>query len=266
MRIGIVYNKKLDAKSKEARKLARNVASRLRKNGHNVYQKLNGEILKKLDLVITFGGDGLVLHTANKVAPFGVPLFRINFGYLGFLTNTEPSEIFENLEKILKGDFHIEERARVEAKVFHGGNLVKKIDALNEVVIGGINRTVALRLAARIDRENFVAEARGDGLIISTKTGSTAYNINAGGAVLLAENVFSVVANNAFFKSDFLLPNTKSFVVPAQARFRIDVINQNKLNLPYVVADGQRNHRLKSGDYVLVNKSPVKTLFLEIGR
>ena len=257
-KIGIVY----DHKKPEAEKLAREVIVWLRERDSEVYVKLDAGIMRGLDFVVTFGGDGLVLHTANKVALYGIPLLRVNFGYLGYLTNIEAWEMFDMLEKVLSKDFFLDERTRIEAEVFHGGQSIRRIDALNEMVIGGINRIVSLKMDVLIDGGNFFAEVRGDGAIFSTKTGSTAYNINAGGPVLFIDAI-SVVANNAYFKSNFLLPNTKAFVTSVEAGFRIEVINQNKLNLPYLVADGQRNYRLKAGDYILIKKSPAKTFFME---
>lgn len=258
-RIGIVY----DPKKPEAEKLARETIAWLKERRNLVYTKFTPRILENLEFIITFGGDGLVLHTANKVAKYGIPLLRVNFGYLGYLTNLEAWEMFDALDKIISGDFRLDERTRIEAEVFHGGQLIKKVDALNEVILGGINRTVSLRMEIAAGNENFIAEVRGDGAIFSTKTGSTAYNINAGGPVLFAD-ALSVVANNAYFKSDFLLPNTKAFVTPIEAKLRVEIINQNKQNLPYLVADGQRNYKLKAGDHVVIKKSSAKTLFMEI--
>jgi len=266
MKIALICNKRRDKKTLEARKLARKVEVWLKKNRHEVFWELNDKISKKLDLAIIFGGDGLVLFGADRLAPHKVPLFNINFGNLGFLTDIQPEETFKSLEDVLKGNFHIEDRNRVEAEIIHGGKIIKRISALNEIVIGGINRTVALKFLASYGRENFAAEAHGDGLIISTRTGSTAYNVNAGGPMLLTEDAFSVTANNTFLKPGFLQSNVKSFVAPIDCEFKVEIINQNRLNLPYIVADGQRSYKMKKGDYLAVKKSPAKTLLVKIGR
>jgi NAD+ kinase len=266
MKIALICNRKKDKKTSEAKKLARSVEVWLKERNHTVFSELNVKISKSLDLAVVFGGDGLVLYTANQLAGRKVPILRVNFGNRGFLTNVEPDKLFDSLEKILKGDFHIEARNRVVAEIFHRNKMIEKIDALNEIVIGGINRTVSLSLEIKQRDKIFSAEAHGDGIIVSTKTGSTAYNMNSGGAVLLAEDIFSVVANNCFFVSDFLKMRVKSFIVSDGSEFKIKAINQNKLNLPYAVADGQRSYKMKKDDYLIIKKSLIKTFFLEIGK
>lgn len=266
MKIGLICNKKNDTRTLEAKKLAREVEVYLKKNGHETFLELSDKISKKLDLAILFGGDGLILYAANQFSAYKVPIFRVNFGNRGFLSSIEPGETYSSLEKILRGDFHIECRNRVMAEIFHGNIIKQKIDALNEIVIGGINRTASLLLEMRQKDKVFSAETHGDGLLVSTKTGSTAYNMSAGGAVLFADNIFSVVANNGFFRSELLKMHIKSFVAADDSEFKIQVINQNKLNLPYAVADGQRVYKLKKGDYLVIKKSLIKTLFLEIGK
>ena len=93
MKIGIVYDRKKPA----AKELALRVRDWFKERKHQVFLRLGNSVLEDLDFVVTFGGDGLILHTANKVAAYGVPLLRINFGYVGFLANIEPAEVFEKL-------------------------------------------------------------------------------------------------------------------------------------------------------------------------
>jgi NAD+ kinase len=151
----------------------------------------------------------------------------------------------------------------VQAEVFHENKRTRTISGLNEILIGGINRTVFLEIRVIGENKEFEAEVIGDGILISTQIGSTAYNINAGGSVLLTD-AFSVVANNGLFKSDFLLPNTKSFVTSVEAVFEVRILNPHKQNLPYIVADGQRNYRFKNGDFVVIKRSEKETLFVRV--
>jgi len=260
MKIGVTFNKQ---RKPETEQPAREIVGWLRNNGHKVYINPVKKILESgLDFIVAVGGDGTVLHTADRVADFAIPLVGVNFGRKGYLCDMEYDEVFKKLEKILKGNFKVK-KTRVQAEVFHEDEKVKTISGLNEILIGGISRTVFLKIGAIGKNREFEAKIIGDGIIVSTQVGSTAYSINAGGTVLLTD-VFSVVANNGLFESDFLLPNTKSFVTSVKAVFEVSISNPHKQNLPYLVADGQRSYRLKNGDFVVIKKSEKETLFIRI--
>lgn len=137
------------------------------------------------------------------------------------------------------------------------------IDALNEISIGGINRTVYLKIS-----NNYIPELNlksiGDGIIFSTRTGSTAYNVNAGGSVLLDDDVFSIVANNSIFQSDKLPINTKSIITSSEDIFNVSIIKKNPQNIPFLVADGQRTVTLKKDDIITIKKSKYSTKFIHL--
>jgi len=261
MKIGITFNQRRKPETKQP---VTEIAGWLKNNGCKTYINPAKKVLESgLDFIIAVGGDGIILHTADMVADFAIPLVGVNFGRKGYLCDIEYDKVFGELKKILKGNFKVKKRTRVQTEVFHKDEKTKVISGLNEILIGGINRTVFLEIRAIGKNKEFEAEVIGDGIIVSTQVGSTAYNINAGGAVLLTD-VFSVVANNGLFKSDFLLPNTKSFVTSVKAVFEVRVLNPHKQNLPYLVADGQRSYRLKNNDFVVIKKSEKETLFIRI--
>lgn len=261
MKVGITFNQQ---RKPETKKPALEIAEWLRNNGCKVYVNPAKKILERgLDFVVVIGGDGVILHTADRVADFAIPLVGVNFGHKGYLCDVEYSEVFGKLEKVLNGNFKVKRRTRVQAEVFHENKRMRAISGLNEILIGGINRTVFLEIRVMGKKKEFGAKVIGDGIIVSTQVGSTAYNINAGGAVLLTD-AFSVVANNGLFKSDFLLPNTKSFVTSVKAVFEVKILNPHKQNLPYLVADGQRNYRLKNNDFVVIKKSEKEALFIRV--
>jgi NAD+ kinase len=260
-KIGLIFKEK---EKPEAAKMGLEIKEWLEKRGYRVFTRLTTSVLEKgLSFVITLGGDGLVLGVANKVAKLNTPLLRINFGRKGYLCDINPNEALEKLEKVLKGEFWVEARTRIQAEIFQENARILKIDALNEILIGGINRVIFLEFQVSDEGKNFTTKITGDGSIFSTKTGSTAYNINAGGPVLLTD-VFSVVASNAYFESEFLLPNTKAFVASTRALFKLRSLDSRKSNLPYLVADGQRDHRLRNGEVVEIKKSPLKTFFMKV--
>lgn len=185
MKIGIVY----DREKPEAKKLALEVKDWLKKRKHQVFLRLGNSVLEDLNLVITFGGDGLILQTANKVAAYKTPLLRVNFGYVGFLANVKPAEIFEKLSAMLDEDnYIIAKRTRIEVLVKdEEGNLLVRKDALKDIVAERIN-TQAIACEVAINGES--NEYRGDGIIFATRTGSTAYVESADGPTLIKDDKF----------------------------------------------------------------------------
>lgn len=260
-KIGIIFNEK---RKPEAKKPAMEIAKWIKEKKHCIYVNPSDSVLAKgLDFVLVIGGDGTILRSADRIAKFSIPLVGVNFGHRGYLCDIEESEIFEKLEKILQGKYKTEERTRICAEVENKKRIVKEIDGLNEILIGGISRTVFLELEMEDKNKFFKANITGDGVLFATKTGSTGYNVNAGGSILFAD-LFSVVANNAYFESKALIPNIKSFVASTDAIFKIKILNDFKENLPFLAADGQRSYRLKKGDSVKIKKSKYKTVFLKV--
>ena len=132
------------------------------------------------DLVVTVGGDGTILHTAKKCSRKGTPVLGINLGRTGFLATCEPEELEWKLEKLAKGEYGIEERALLQASCT---GVEEPLVALNDLVIYGGHRRQAIDLDVLCDGRP-VSNCRGDGLILATPTGSTAYSLSAGGPVL----------------------------------------------------------------------------------
>jgi NAD+ kinase len=141
------------------------------------------EVTPDLDLLVILGGDGTLLHVAALAGRYDIPVVGINLGDLGFLTEVAVLERYKTLEVILAGGVEVEKRMMLQARLFRDGEALPAQFCLNEVVIskGNIDQLVRLRVWA--DKE-FVAVYKADGLIFSTPTGSTAYNLSAGGPVV----------------------------------------------------------------------------------
>lgn len=138
---------------------------------------------KLADLVITLGGDGVMLGAARMVAPYHVPLVGVNLGRLGFLTDLSLSEMESQIEAILGGAFMPEDRIMLEARVIRDNKEIDCQLAFNDVVMSRGNTGAMIEFELFIDG-NFVCSQRGDGLIASTPTGSTAYALASGGPIL----------------------------------------------------------------------------------
>jgi len=261
--IAFVYDEK---RKPETIVFAKSAIKELSKYKDTTVKENPDDFYKGIDAVIVYGGDGLLLHTANRIAKFEIPIIGVNYGRVGYLCKIEPitsdshlMAIYDIVDDIDDNKLMIDNRTRISAEI--NGKYVT--DALNEISIGGINRTVYLRITNKYINE-LNLKAIGDGIIFSTRTGSTAYNINAGGSVLLDENVFSVVANNSIFQSDKLPVNTKSLITSSETTFNINLMNKNKENVPFLVADGQRTIKLDRDDIITIRKSKYSTKFIQL--
>ncbi|MDD3190169.1 MAG: NAD(+)/NADH kinase [Candidatus Pacebacteria bacterium] len=258
--IAIFYNSKTNPQNKS---YALEIATKL--DQYKIKHLLNPDEkdLKKINMAFSVGGDGTVLYTANLLADQKVPILGINFGHRGFLCEISKDEIDKALEKIIQNKYKIEEKTRIQAEIKKQKKESATLDALNEISIGGINRTVYLDLQIKTPERNLKTHIAGDGIIVSTRTGSTAYNINAGGPILMTE-ALSLIANNAFFQSDSLLPIAKSLILPATASVSVTDSSHNSLNLPYVIADGQKAIKINKEDKIIIRKSPRKNYFVKL--
>lgn len=150
------------------------------KDGCNFLSRV--DLVREADCIVTLGGDGTLLTTARVVGDSGVPILGINLGSLGFLTQQSEKALIESLERVLSGDFGIEKRMILSATADPPVDS-NRVYALNDLVVdrGSLSRLIVIHLYADGD---YVSSYRADGLIISTPTGSTAYNLAAGGPIV----------------------------------------------------------------------------------
>jgi NAD+ kinase len=142
------------------------------------------EVIDGAELLIVLGGDGSVLAAARAVGDRDVPILGINLGHLGFLTEVGPDRAVEALERVLRGEAQVVERQRIAVRVLRGERELASGVALNDAVITkGSALARMIELDVRVDGEP-IAPFRSDGLIVATPTGSTAYNLSAGGPVV----------------------------------------------------------------------------------
>jgi NAD+ kinase len=162
------------------------------------------------DLAVVVGGDGTMLGFARQIAPYGIPLVGINQGRLGFVTDVPIRSYKESLEPMLAGDYEVEHRSILEGDVWRDGLSIFHGLAMNEVVAS--RGTSAGMVEMRIDiGEEFVANLRADGVILSSPTGSTAYALSAGGPILhpgLAGWVLVPIAPHTLSARPIVLPDT----------------------------------------------------------
>nr|MEE4269412.1 NAD(+)/NADH kinase [Candidatus Krumholzibacteria bacterium] len=142
----------------------------------------NADLADAVDVVIALGGDGTMLRAARVLGLSGVPLLGVNMGSLGYLTDVPVSELSEAVANLLAGNYHIDTRARVYCSVWREGNRIANSNALNDLVVNMGPLPRALHMELILDGDS-LGTFVGDGIIVSTPTGSTAYNLSAGGPI-----------------------------------------------------------------------------------
>jgi NAD+ kinase len=138
------------------------------------------ELRQKVDLILVLGGDGTMIATARMLGDCEVPVIGVNYGGLGYLAEFRIDELFTALESILAGDYKLEQRVMLAVELRRGDELVTKNRVLNDVVMNKSALARIIHIETYLN-DQFVNSFRADGLIVSTPTGSTAYNLSAGG-------------------------------------------------------------------------------------
>ncbi len=243
-----------EAKSDSSRTLAL-VRSLLKKRGVRAVTAAripSARSLRDADLAIALGGDGTMLRVAREVAPRGIPLLGVNIGTLGFLSATEAGDLKRCLDSVLAGKFAVEERSMLSAEVLREGRRIFGPEpALNEVVIRCGEQARAITLSTR-SGERFVADYFGDGLIVATPTGSTAYSLAASGPIIDPSLDVTLVAP--------ICPHTltqRPLIVPAHLPLTIRLGRRRESEVPRVLVslDGRSGCDLKIGDEVRVRRA-----------
>lgn len=205
------------------------------------------QLCRSVDLILTLGGDGTLLRGARLAAPCGVPVIGVKLGTVGFLSGLRPEAFSENLERLLNGDYWIEERMMVQARWLRDDRTIGQHEAINDVVVSRGKLARVIRIEAAIEGEVLQLFAA-DGAIISTATGSTAYSLAAGGPIL-APTVRTMLLT---LISPYLSP-INSLVLPEGACVSLRVHSQNN---PILTVDGQTDFQLQDGDVVETKASP----------
>ena len=207
------------------------------------------DFVKKVDIVVVFGGDGTLLNAARKYLNYDIPILGINMGNVGFLTDISTDNFEKTIREVLDGNYKIEERNLVSAKF--GDN---HLYGLNEVVIHSGAYAQLMRYRLNVN-DRVVYEQRSDGLIIATPTGSTAYALSAGGPIIHPSlDVWTILP---------MLPQSLSsrpFVISTDEKVEMDLFDGPNENAKICV-DGQDDIDIPYGEKILISKME-KTLKL----
>ncbi len=203
--------------------------------------------LRSADLLITFGGDGTILHLAKLVAQNKVPILGINMGGLGFIAELELGEI-EALRQLKNWDFRMEPRMMLDVTVQREGKIVYTNTGLNDAVIreGPISHVIHLRIES--DGKH-LTDLAGDGVIIATPTGSTAYSLSAGGPVVEPEAEAMVVSPICSHNMRF-----SAYVLSPGHLLTVQTVRSGRKPV-YLFVDESRGFSLKPEDMVCIKRS-----------
>jgi NAD+ kinase len=204
-------------------------------------------LVERAGLVVVLGGDGTLLSVARDVGERPVPILGVNLGTLGFLAEVAPEELYEALERVLAGEFETVARTRLRVRALRDDQLLLDEHALNEAVIARSELSRMIDLETRADGHPLTTY-HGDGLIVATPTGSTAYTLSAGGPILMP-------GSRAFVLTP-ICPHTltqRPLVLAETARLEIDV--HPREGSAQLTVDGQVGATLETGDQVRIEVS-----------
>ena len=212
--------------------------------------------LRDADLLICFGGDGTILHASKAATRLGVPILGVNIGTMGFMAELESGEL-KALSRLATGDYTVEERMMLHVRAEHEGQVVLEEEALNDAVItkGAVARIIQLGVSCDgVEMMSF----GGDGVIVSTPTGSTAYSMSAGGPIVEpnAQNIIitPICAHDM---------RTKTVVTSAQRTIGVEIGRIGRKSA-FLSVDGGRALRLNTGDRVTITNSPYLTKLVHL--
>lgn len=235
----------------------------LRRQGHHVRvidiqeedQQFASSEFEGCDLSLVLGGDGTIIHAARLCARIGLPIVGINFGRVGFLTELEPQEVETHLHYYLDGDSSVwvDERTMLDAVLEQDGQHEEFL-ALNDIVIARGMWPRIVRIHIWVDGY-YYNTTFADGIIISTATGSTAYNMAVGGPLLHPQVRSSVLTPIAAH-----LASDRSLILQPEANIKLQIFTNHQNGV--FSADGQLNLEIKDGAFVTVQKSQFVTKFL----
>lgn len=219
------------------------------------FSRLDRE-LPSADAVICFGGDGTILHIAKAATRQGIPILGVNIGTMGFMAELESSEL-SMLSKLASDDYSLDERMMLDVTVHRDRDIIYHDIALNDVTItkGAVARIV--HLSVRCDGVQAM-ECGGDGIILATPTGSTAYSLSAGGPIVEPE------AHNILITPICAHDVGSRCMVASEKRVITVGLTRNARRSAYLSADGGKALRLNMGDVATIRKSSLTTKLIRL--
>ncbi|MBP1466923.1 NAD(+)/NADH kinase [Candidatus Chloroploca sp. M-50] len=256
-RVAVMYN----PFAEPASALSIEVATWLRERGVMTWRGISQEardtpgVLHDTDLMVAMGGDGTVLRAARLCFPLDIPLLAVALGHLSFMSEVQPEEIYEGLERVIQGGGWHDERSLIRAALYREGQPIAAFTALNDVVLSRSDISRVIKAHVTID-DSPLTTYLADGVLVATATGSTAYALAAGGPIVDPRSRSLVLVGIAPH-----LTNVPSMVLHEDAVVSIRVESHYHAIL---AVDGRENLPLHYGDEVVVRRSPKVCTFVRL--
>jgi NAD+ kinase len=217
--------------------------------GKRIEASLEPEAASSADLTVVVGGDGTLLAAARLLGDRQIPILAINHGGLGFLTEVTLDEMYPAIERVLAGQFITEHRMMMDTEISRAKKRLVGYRALNDVVINKGTFSRMIELEARVDGQ-YVSRFRADGLIVATPTGSTAYNLSAGGPIIfptMGAMIVTPICSHTLTNRPIVLP----------PGVKIEIMLSSAQEDVQVTVDGQVGIKLETNDQITIEKSNV---------
>lgn len=235
----------------------------------SVSQKTNMEKSKKIlelaehaDCIIVLGGDGTLLKVARDTIDLNIPLLGVNLGTLGYLAEVEVPGIEAAIHRLLKGEYDLEERMMITGSITRSNKVIYRENSLNDIII---TRGCSLKVISYVVYVNgqLLSHYKADGIIISTPTGSTAYNLSAGGPIVEPQAQLLVLTP--------ICPHTlnhRSIILSADDKIVIEIVEdrEGKEQVVETNFDGESGTSLKTGDCMEITRSKKKTKIIKMNK
>lgn len=206
-------------------------------------------------LIFVIGGDGTLLGVARQFAPYDIPILGINVGYLGFLSEAEPENLSKAVDRVINGDYYIEKRLMLHAELIRSGEVIEQGIALNDIGIAKGSFSRMINSDVYMDGM-YVGSYSGDGIILSTPTGSTAYSLSCGGPIV-SPDIQTILLTP-------ICPHTltaRPMVLPADSVLEIKIsAHHTEMG---ITIDGQLGYGLETNDIVRVKRSSHHTFLIK---
>lgn len=240
---------------KQVQKLAPQAHYLMESSGHHAVSEATGVDLvdgttleRESDLIVVFGGDGTLIHAASLLQQRLVPILGVNMGNIGFLTEAHRHELPELFPRALAGELPHSDRMRLEASVYRNGQLELRRRVLNDAVVAQFALARIATFSVRT-ADDLITSIRGDGVIVSTPTGSTAYGMAAGGSILapgLEAVAITPICPHALTQ--------RPLIVSPHGQLRLSLASDSMV---YATLDGHVGTKFSGQDEVVLERSPV---------